>query len=109
MVIRKPTARFDDTSRLEGAKGRNSVAGALRKLQPWRPMGLPRGSCGNCGEETRARAECVGINTLTSLLVCWPNTAGNPSPRQLSTVHVLYCCITNYPKTQRLGTSLVAQ
>ena len=30
--LRKPTARFDATSRLEGAKGRNSVAGALRKL-----------------------------------------------------------------------------
>ena len=52
--LRNPTARFDFTTGLEGAKGRKSVAEALRELQFWRPLGLPRGSCGDCGRKLGA-------------------------------------------------------
>ena len=65
--LRNPTARFDFTTGLEGAKGRKSVAEALRELQFWRPLGLPRGSCGDW-EETRSRAECGGVEHSPHLL-----------------------------------------
>ena len=97
--LRNPTARFDFMTGLEGAKGRKSVAEALRELQFWRPLGLPRGSSGDCGRKLEAEQ-----NALTSPSVHWPNTAGSQRPRLLGTVQLFYCCITNYPKAQRLET-----
>lgn len=37
-------ASLHATSRLEGAKGRNSVVEVHRELQPWRPPGLSEGA-----------------------------------------------------------------
>ena len=81
--LRNPTARFDATTGLEGAKGRKSVAEALRELQFWRPLGLPRVGCSDCGRKLgpeqnavewthSAHLLCVGQTQLeTRVQGCW--------------------------------------
>lgn len=102
--LRKPTARPDATSRLEEAKGREGIVGA-QKAAVLEPQGAAPKELRWLREETRTGM----LRHEHSDLTCYvrfgqtqleTGVQGGGGSAVLCTIHVIYCCITKYPKTQ---------